>query len=183
MRVTVLVALFFTVSCSHVDVTSPTSPSTTSRTHTTLPTPLPAPVPTPNGPPTPSMIGTWSGFATVTSSFVGFDFNSCNVTLIVASQASGQFFGLLSFQGGTIAKCSQSGNAFGSIGASGAVSLLFSLNGDLTSCTTISDGAPLTGLATSDTLTLSQTVHRSCTNGTSDFSHDGIQSLSLSLRR
>jgi hypothetical protein len=74
------------------------------------------------------------------------------------------------------------------------VSLQFSLNGDQTSCTTISDSAPLTGLATSDTLNLSQTVHRSCTSPTSTvtsdgtlgsgtFSQDGVQSLSLSLRR
>lgn len=152
---------------------SPTTP-----TNPTTPT-------TPTTPTIPTLTGTWAGVVTIVSSFIGSSYNSCNVTLLVTAQASGQFFGVLSFTGGTVAPCNQSGNAFGSVGSSGSVSLEFSLNGDHTSCLSVSDSAPLIGSMANDSslLTLSQTVHRSCTNSTSAFSQDGIQSLSVSLRR
>lgn len=172
-----ITAVLLVAACSHTTVVEPDDPTHTTL-HPTTPTSPTTPTPT-----VPNVVGVWSGIATVVSSFIGNDFNSCNVTLTIAAQASGQFFGLISFAGGTVTRCSQSGNAFGSIGSSGAVSLEFSLNGDVTSCAAISDQAPLTGIASNDTVTLSQTLHRSCSPSTSQFSQDGVQSLSVSLRR
>lgn len=176
----VALVVFVLTACNRT-ILEPDSTHTT--LHPTAPTSPTTPT-TPTTPSLPSLTGTWAGSGVIVTSFVANPFNSCTVTLSVTAQASGQFFGFISFAGGTIAPCAQSGNVFGSIGSSGAVSLQFSLNGDPTSCATISDAAPLLGTAAVDgSLTLGSTVHRSCTMSTSAFSQDGVQSLSLSLRR
>lgn len=145
-------------------VTPPTPPSGTTVTY-------------------PTLTGTWAGTATIVSSLPGTDFNSCSATVNVVAQAAGEFFGVLSLSGGTVAPCSQSGNAFGSVGTTGAVSLEFSLSGDPTQCLTVSDTGPLTGVVANDTLTLTMTTHRTCTSSTTLIPQDGVQSVSLSLRR
>jgi len=129
------------------------------------------------------LVGNWAGTAVVVTSFVTNSYNTCSALLFVTGQANGQFFGFLQLTGGTVTPCGQSGSAFGSVGVNGSISLSFNLTGDKTACSSVSDEAPLTGLVAGDTITVSQTVHRSCTTSTSAFSQDGIQSLSLSLRR
>jgi len=193
MRPVLIVAVLTCVTgCGgNATVSSPTAPSTAAgRGHTTLPTPLPAPSPgTPGIPGTPgtvpsSLIGTWAGTAVVVTSFVANSYNSCAAVLFVTGQATGQFFGFLQFTGGTVKPCGQSGPAYGSVGSTGAVSLSFNLTGgDRSQCSSIADTAPLTGLVSGDTMTVSQTVHRTCSSSSSDYSQDGIQSLSLSLRK
>lgn len=134
----------------------------------------------PSAPPTPvypNLVAAWAGTATIGVVTVGQNAsNICQSTWIVASQTADTISGTFQLTGGTVVACGQSGTFSGTVTTAGAVTIAFNPPPPPAGCSVVS-GTPLTGVATSTTLTLQQTVHLTCTGSAVD------QTVTLALTK
>lgn len=165
MRRWVLLACLFALGCGG---SSPTSPSNSSA---------------PPAPTYPNLIAAWSGTAslTIVQSATGVRAtNICSTTWIVNSQNRDSLGGTFQLSGGTLVACGQSGTFTGTVSTTGSVNLVWgqTAGGGVNSCTTISGDPFLSGVASSTTMTLQQSVRLNC----SGLVTDQIANLSLTRR-